>query len=92
MGSGMVAGMTHSIKLYGEPHLKAKIWHWEERTERDDYGMTFPTGKTGTVRGITEMEALDRLRADEPTIGRIRWTQIEYPMNRNARMAKGNDE
>lgn len=72
--------MNHSIKLYGDPHPKAKIWHWEEGTYGEPGVFTpIPNARTGTVRGSTEMEALDRLRADEPDVGAIRWTSIEYP-------------
>jgi hypothetical protein len=68
-------GRSPSVKHYGEPDPSARIWHWAEQTE-DGSELT---GRTGTCRGSTEMEALDRLRLDQPEIGRITWTKTERP-------------
>jgi hypothetical protein len=61
--------MTPFVSQYGEPHPRASTWHWQEI----EGGQA--TGNGGTVRGSTEMEALDRLREEYPGIGAIKWVK-----------------
>jgi hypothetical protein len=67
--------LSPSVRHYGEPDIHARVWHWAEQTE-DGSELT---GRTGTARGVGELEALDRLRLDHPEIGRIKWTKTEKP-------------
>lgn len=71
--------MSPSVKEYGEPYAHAFTWHWAE-VEGFTNGKPGPdTGVTCTSRGSTEMEALDRLRLDNTTIGSIRLVKVERP-------------
>lgn len=68
-----------SVKHYGEPEAFASVWHWAE-VEGFEQGRPLPdTGVTVTSRGVSELEALDRLRLDHPELGAIRLVKRVKP-------------
>lgn len=56
---------------YGVPHPSSFVWYWAENEGRlFNYA---ETGVYGSLRALTEMEALDRLREAFPQVKALGW-------------------